>query len=122
MAASVQNWPLLVSQCFANVKPGGWVEFQDWDTACRTQDDSIPKDYKVDEMIKLLRGALESIGRVMDPGPMLKGLVEDAGFVNVHQKILPLPVGIWPLDKKMVRIPFRCHFKINIYSGFFVAS
>lgn len=108
MAASISDWPRLVAQCFEHLGPGGWVEFQDYDTACISQDDSMPKDYKVAEMLGLLRGALDSIGRLLDPGPHLKGWVEEAGFENVTHRILPLPVGIWPKEKKMVCycIPF----------------
>jgi hypothetical protein len=105
MAASIQDWPGLVKQCFDNLKPGGWVEFQDYDTACVSQDNTIPKDYKVAEMLSLLRGACDSIGRLLDPGPRLKGWVETAGFENITQRIIPLPVGIWPKDKKMVSLP-----------------
>lgn len=105
MAASIQDWPGLVKQCFDNVKPGGWVEFQDYDTTCVSQDNSMPEDYKVGEMIGLLRGALDSIGRLLDPGPLLKGWVEDAGFENISHTVLPLPVGIWPKGQKMVSEP-----------------
>ncbi len=106
MAASIQDWPRLVKQCFDNLRPGGWVEFQDYDTACVSQDNTIPKDYKVAEMLSFLREACDSIGRLLDPGPRLKGWVEDAGFENITQRIIPLPVGIWPKDKKMVSLPF----------------
>jgi hypothetical protein len=30
----------------------------------------------------------------------LKGWLEDAGFVNVTEKIFHVPVGIWPQDKR----------------------
>ena len=29
MAGSIKHWPRLVSQIYANLKPGGWVEFQE---------------------------------------------------------------------------------------------
>ncbi|KAH7310177.1 S-adenosyl-L-methionine-dependent methyltransferase [Rhexocercosporidium sp. MPI-PUGE-AT-0058] len=104
MAASIQDWPRLVKQCFDNLKPGGWVEFQDYDTTCHSQDNSIPPDYKVAAMLSFLKGACDSIGRLLDPGPLLKGWVEDAGFEYITQNIIPLPVGIWPKDKKMKEI------------------
>ncbi|KAH0559496.1 hypothetical protein GP486_003987 [Trichoglossum hirsutum] len=40
-------------------------------------------------------------GRDASPGPMLKGLIEKAGFVNVKEEIFPFPIGMWPKDKKL---------------------
>ncbi|RDW81933.1 hypothetical protein BP6252_03045 [Coleophoma cylindrospora] len=104
MAASIKDWPSLVKQCFDNLKPGGWVEFQDFDTTCRSQDDSIPDNYHVAEMLSLLRGACDKIERRLDPGPHLEGWVRDAGFENITHKVIPLPLGLWPKDKKMKEI------------------
>ena len=40
----------------------------------------------------------------MHPGPKLKGWVEGAGFVNVQQKVVTVPIGLWPKDKKYKEI------------------
>ncbi|KAL3422601.1 hypothetical protein PVAG01_06757 [Phlyctema vagabunda] len=104
MAASIKDWPRLVKQCFDNVKPGGWVEFQDYDTACISQDGTMKPDYKVAEMLSLLRGACNTIGRLLDPGPHLKGWVQDAGFENITHRIVPFPVGLWPKERKLKEI------------------
>ena len=41
-----------------------------------------------------------------EPGPKLEGWVRDAGFENIHQRLLPIPVGQWPKDKKLVLATF----------------
>lgn len=89
----------------SNLKPGGWVEFQDYDTVCYSQDNTLPENYKIAEMLTLLRGACNTVGRELDPGPRLKTWVQEAGFENITQKILPCPVGVWPKEKKMVSVP-----------------
>jgi len=36
------------------------------------------------------------------PGPELKKWAEEAGYINVREEIIPLPIGIWPRDKRLV--------------------
>lgn len=109
MAGAIKDWPGLIKQVFDHLKPGGWAQFGDYDTSCKSQDNTIPKNYKVAEMLNLLTGACDKIGRKLGIGPNLKGWVEEAGFANVGHKILPLPVGIWPKDKTLVRAPSSLH-------------
>jgi hypothetical protein len=104
MAGSIKNWPRLMKRIFEHLKPGGWAEFSEWDTDIKSQDNSIPKDYKPQEMLDLLGTACEKIGRPIGLGVKLQGLVAEAGFTNIGHKALALPVGIWPKDKKMVGI------------------
>jgi len=104
MAASIKDWPALMESIYENVSPGGWVEFQDYDTACFSQDNTIPPGYKATELMDNLRKALAMVGRELDPGPFLKGWVEDAGFINITHKVLPLPIGMWPREKKLKEV------------------
>lgn len=69
-----------------------------------SQDDSIPPDNKVFDFYKTLVDGCERMGKTACPGPHLKTWVEEAGFVNVHQEIFPLPLGTWPKDKRLVCI------------------
>jgi hypothetical protein len=40
------------------------------------------------------------------PGPELKKWAEEAGYVNLTEDIIPLPIGLWPRDKRLVRAAF----------------
>lgn len=68
----------------------------------RSADDSLPVDSALKEHHELLCSAFEKIGRTPYPGPDLKKWVKDAGFVNVTEEVLPVPVGRWPKDMKWV--------------------
>jgi hypothetical protein len=43
----------------------------------------------------------------MDPFPasQLEGWMRDAGFINMKSALLPLPLGPWPKDEKLVGCP-----------------
>lgn len=45
-------------------------------------------------------------GTLLNPHcrPQIENWVKEAGFVNVHAKTLPFPVGTWPKDKKLKEV------------------
>jgi hypothetical protein len=47
--------------------------------------------------------AAKMMGREPNPGPLLAGLVHDAGFVTVKEEVYRLPIGPWPKDNRLVR-------------------
>ncbi|KAB2575729.1 Methyltransferase type 11 [Lasiodiplodia theobromae] len=105
MAGAIKNWPRLMRQAHASTAPGGWVEFQDFDMRFYTnggeyQPSSSPLDVWCTELIE----GIKSLGMDPEPGPSLERWVEDAGFVNVTHKLLPIPTGTWPKDKTMKEI------------------
>jgi hypothetical protein len=53
----------------------------------------------------VLKGAT-MIGREPNPGPLLTGLLHEAGFASVKEHIYRMPIGVWPKDKTMVSLLF----------------
>ncbi|KAL2004597.1 hypothetical protein VTN00DRAFT_3333 [Thermoascus crustaceus] len=101
-AASIKDWPRLVRQCYDNLRPGGWVEFQETQNPVHCEDGSVTPDNYVFRMLNLID---EAIGeRHINPGPHLEGWLKDAGFVNIHHEVFRLPIGTWPKDQKMKEI------------------
>lgn len=79
------------------------MEFQDFNMRFYTTSGGefkpgCPLDQWTTEVIE----GLKTLGMEPEPGPKLEGWVKEAGFINVHHQVLPLPVGVWPKDKKMV--------------------
>jgi SAM-dependent methyltransferase len=101
MAGSISDWPRLVRQCFQNLKPGGWVEFHE--TICNpySEDGSLEPTHKLVELMRLLAGACNHAGRSLDPGPSLKGWLQDAGFTRVQTRRIKSPIGPWPRDPRL---------------------
>ncbi|TVY27816.1 Secondary metabolism regulator LAE1 [Lachnellula hyalina] len=104
LAGSIVDWPRLVAQAFQFTKPGGWVEFQDFDMQFYSTDGTFvpgsPPNVWTDEVI----AAIKVFGREPEPGPKLEQWVRDAGFENVNHRLIPIPVGMWPKDKRMKEI------------------
>ncbi|KAI9883156.1 MAG: hypothetical protein M1823_005070 [Watsoniomyces obsoletus] len=104
LTAAIADWPKLMRQTFAHVKPGGYAEFQDWDIKLFSDDGSLDPESSLvlwdDTCIK----AFEILGREPRPGPKLADHLRNAGFQDVQQVLYKLPLGPWPKDEKMKTI------------------
>ncbi|OHE94360.1 methyltransferase domain-containing protein [Colletotrichum orchidophilum] len=98
MAGSIVDWPKLMKQVYANLKPGGWVEFQDYDINFVSEDRTLTEEHHAHRWGKLLIDALRKIGRDPCIGPLLEGWVKDTGFVNVVHQKFKMPIGPWAKD------------------------
>lgn len=68
-------------------KPGGWVEFQDWDGQIRSDDKTLEGTYLL-QLQDTAKKAFEEMGINVNPGPEVKGWLENAGFTNITHKVL----------------------------------
>ncbi|KIW07998.1 uncharacterized protein PV09_00944 [Verruconis gallopava] len=101
---AIRDWPKLVQQAFKYTKPGGWVEFMDFTMTFYTNNGEFKPGCAIDMWTRELKAWLASIGVEAEPGPKLKGWITDAGFENIHERNVALPVGMWPKDKKFKEI------------------
>ena len=83
-------------------KPGGSVEFQDWDCNIKAVDDTLTKDHSLYKWHVFCNSHRTGAGYSTQPGPSLEEWVNDAGFVNVGVHKLPIPHGTWPKDRRYV--------------------
>jgi hypothetical protein len=99
MALAIKDMPRLLAQAYKALKPGGWIELQDFLYMTHSDDGSRPGDYKYDEFVRLLREGFLKFGFDLHGQQKNKGLVRDAGFVEVGSKMYKVPIGTWPRDK-----------------------
>jgi hypothetical protein len=64
-------------------------------------DGSVPEGSALDEWGKLFIGAGEKMGRTFLVVERAKKLLEEAGFVDIVEHTVKVPVGSWPKDPKM---------------------
>lgn len=98
---SIKDFPKLLKQCFKCTKPGGWVEFQDWDSVAQSEDGST-KGTGFERYCKEVMGAFEKAGYPTRPGSHLAEWFREAGFVDIHVKKYRVPMGPWPKDPHYV--------------------
>ncbi|KAK3353296.1 S-adenosyl-L-methionine-dependent methyltransferase, partial [Lasiosphaeria hispida] len=98
MAASIFDWPKLVSTIYENLAPNGWAEFQDFDLQYYSDDASLQPDDPLLVWISTLLDAARTLGREPNPGSKLAGWVKDAGFKNIVHRRYKVPIGPWPKD------------------------
>lgn len=101
LAAAIGDWPQLVRQTFRHTKPGGWVEFQDFNAAYYSEDGSLTPDLNIHKFITQFLAAAASFGRDSCPGAKIEGWMQDAGFENIVAERFRLPIGPWPKDKHL---------------------
>jgi hypothetical protein len=109
LVGSIRDWPRLMLQAFRYIpknnpckfyldtslnefsctKPGGWVEFQEWDANIRSEDDSLKGThlFKLQDTVKKV---FEDMGINVNPGPEIGDWLEKAGFVNIKTEVRSL--------------------------------
>lgn len=101
MGGAIQDWNLLFHRIYDNLKPGGWVEMQEYEAWLFSKSDpTLSRCPNVKKWIELVNESSSKFGKEVDMAPKQKKLIEDAGFVDVQEKILPIPVGPWAKSKK----------------------
>ncbi|KAF3482146.1 uncharacterized protein GIQ15_04905 [Arthroderma uncinatum] len=104
MASSIRDWPRLFRRVLENLEPNGYAEFYDFDFFFRSDDNSLLPSHEMYVNCSETTRAAEKIGQTACPGPHLAGWARDAGFVNISEQKLKIPIGPWAKDPKMKEI------------------
>ncbi|KAG6156724.1 hypothetical protein E4U37_008271 [Claviceps purpurea] len=86
---------------FECLRPGDWVELQDFQPVPLCDDGTMPDDDRVKHALDLTERAFEKFGmRSMLPAE-LEPYLREAGLENIHCKIFKVPIGPWAKDHLM---------------------
>ncbi|EXJ76938.1 hypothetical protein A1O3_10095 [Capronia epimyces CBS 606.96] len=95
----VSSWPHFYREAFSCLRPGGWVENQEFDCQIVSDDASLPEDSTMAEWAKLWNQACEMIGKTGRCDPQkLRDQMHEAGFINTRVIPYKMPIGPWPKD------------------------
>jgi trans-aconitate methyltransferase len=90
---AVKHWHEFYTECFRNLKPGGWVESHECDLMLHSDDNSIPNNSAVIRWLNLWD---EGAGRGFRiTGAELGDIMGRVGFVDVVVKKIKAPIGAW---------------------------
>ncbi|KAF2490796.1 S-adenosyl-L-methionine-dependent methyltransferase [Lophium mytilinum] len=101
MIAAFKDWPRYIEQAYANLKPGGYLEIQDFYFPCCCSDPSINStNSPLMQWAELLVSAGAKIGIDMLLPGHLGETLKAAGFTEIHSKHYKWPVGPWAKGDK----------------------
>ncbi|KNG86832.1 hypothetical protein ANOM_004911 [Aspergillus nomiae NRRL 13137] len=134
-AEAIKDWPNLLRQAFKYeiriffgypsaclyghwcgdrfTKPGGWVEFQDFEMQFYTTNGEFKTGCPLEKWCTESIEGLRSVGLEPSPGPKLQQWFKDVGFTNVQQKVVPVPVGVWPKGKRLKTVGALNYHQFN---------
>lgn len=104
LLCSIRNWPKLISQCFDHAKPGGWVEFQTKHIRITSDDGTVAADSALRIWADLCFEAASKFGTAFEETLEIKQRMEAAGFIDVHEEAVKIPIGTWPKRKELKNI------------------
>ncbi|CAK7240835.1 MAG: hypothetical protein STHCBS139747_002283 [Sporothrix thermara] len=89
----------ILKAAYDNLRPGGYVEWQDYMSRFRAIDNSL-EGSAITKLDRLYAEAGRNLGRDMLVTPKLAGMMRDVGFVDVIEERYALPGNPWPKGKE----------------------
>ncbi|KAG6272010.1 hypothetical protein E4U47_002711 [Claviceps purpurea] len=86
---------------FRCLRPGDWVELQDFQPVPLCDDGTMPDDDRVKHALELTERAFEKFGMRSKLPAELEPYLREAGLENIHCKIFKVPIGQWAKDHLM---------------------
>jgi SAM-dependent methyltransferase len=100
LCGAIGDWPRLFTQSLTNLKPGGWIEMQEFFCKVYDFDDSTDNAPYLKDWEEQINEASRRFGKELAKANVLKQYMEDAGFVDIHEEIYKVPIGPWARGKK----------------------
>ncbi|KAI0121216.1 S-adenosyl-L-methionine-dependent methyltransferase [Xylariales sp. AK1849] len=101
MSPVLKDVPKMCKQAFDNIKPGGWMEWQELHGWMQCDDGTMPPDDPAFGMYKLVNEAFAKLGYDTHIAAKLADPMKDAGFVNVQCTVKKIPIGTWARDRRL---------------------
>jgi hypothetical protein len=84
------------------IKPGGWIESQEFDLMAFSDDKTLPSDCAVVKWCTLMNeGGLKAGFDLRLNSETIRIAMEAAGFKEITVLDLKLPIGLWPADPRL---------------------
>lgn len=88
MSGSIANWSTLFGEAFQSLKPGGWLEMQEFDVWFRSEEGELPADSKIMEWQQYLDQASLMFGKRLNIANQFKEKMIGVGFEDVRDDII----------------------------------
>ncbi|KAL2208571.1 S-adenosyl-L-methionine-dependent methyltransferase [Sarocladium strictum] len=98
LSGTSANWPRFYGNVLDTLKPGGWVEMQEYDAWIFSDDDSCSRAPWTMEWVDKLDGASKLFGKQINVAKNHRQWMIDAGFEEVQELVYRIPIGSWARD------------------------
>ncbi|KAI5807694.1 S-adenosyl-L-methionine-dependent methyltransferase [Peziza echinospora] len=99
---SVSSWKNLFRKAFEHLKPGyGWIEYVDIDMETYSEDGSLSPKSHLSQWQQILFDATDRTGKPLRYSTRVREQLMEAGFVDIQQTTIRVPLNAWPTDPYM---------------------
>ncbi|KAF4537576.1 Tam domain methyltransferase protein [Lasiodiplodia theobromae] len=91
----------IVRKSYKYLKPGAWMESQEFYSTLYCDDGTMAPDYPFAEWTRTHDAAAMNLGRPLRIANKMKRWYEEQGFVDVREEVFKLPINPWPKDPQM---------------------
>jgi hypothetical protein len=101
LVGCIRDWENLYGECLRCLKPGGWLEQQEFALPIASEDGSLPDGCVWHDWGDIFRDAGRKMGQTFEVTNDWEDWMKKAGFSgSIHTDSVKLPIGDWPLDRK----------------------
>ncbi|GAB7347281.1 hypothetical protein MBLNU459_g3368t2 [Dothideomycetes sp. NU459] len=115
MAIAIKDWDHILSSAYTHLKPGGWLEFQELDNRPTCDDGTMTADNGHLRWTHLVADGLSRAGVNLHGALEVRARMEAAGFKNITEQVLKVPIGPWPANRLLKKVGMYMH--AVIYDG-----
>ncbi|TDZ15455.1 Secondary metabolism regulator LAE1 [Colletotrichum orbiculare MAFF 240422] len=98
---AIKDWPRLLQRSMEHLKPGGWIELQELHHLPYSANNSLTASHPVVQYWQHIDVGLAKLGVNLNAaaGDWLPNAMREAGFANVTERVLHVPIGTWPRNR-----------------------
>ncbi|KAH6988011.1 S-adenosyl-L-methionine-dependent methyltransferase [Ilyonectria sp. MPI-CAGE-AT-0026] len=96
LTGSITSWPDFHRKVLKHLSPGGWVEQVELGMKTLSDDGTVTPDMPFSKWEHVFTVAGEQMGKTFLASDLAADAMRQAGFQNVNEMRLKLPIGRWP--------------------------
>jgi len=98
LLGSIRDLTKFYEQCFRALKPGGWIDCTEPHINFESEYFQLDENHPFTQWGKIMLESGEASGMPFHIAPFVKQRLEEAGFINVVEKVIRCAIGPWPKD------------------------
>ncbi|KAM5369021.1 hypothetical protein ACJZ2D_009224 [Fusarium nematophilum] len=95
---------IIIRPAFERLRPGGWMECQELMALLECDDDSVTEDNPFKQWCDDIVDASIVAERPLAFAASMKRWFEEAGFVDVSEKVYKIPINGWPKNRSLKKL------------------